>query len=419
MKFTEEGRFSFGVAVRKNANGEEEGVRLEVFDYTCTSLLTIGKYEALINQEIARVKALCTTEKKSQKWAGSIERPDGSLWMEDSLIFLKGVGEKKREKLHDAGLKTLKDICNLTSNDLKKIQEKTRIGLKSLLTYQVEAMTATSGTSPFPKTFDWVTGNDNPYEARYGENWREEMKKYSRSGLTRFKCVTDLVEHMDRETKKCFKDTPFADTYYWSHDALSQMCDKRCTDWMIEKGFYKHWMKPELECNDVVITQTDDGKAKHNHHYKGRPVGDQPELMPLDASLNWDIDCSLNMHVLMTSHLKKDDPLKFSKATPKEISRAILKIYDPQKGVAPTSKRIIQDVKRVLTSIVTIVEAGGKVVPGLVNRNGHRRRQSTGRKYYPRRTDQSIKTMTELGIFEETQKVAVENVKTVAAKFYK
>ena len=67
LKFTEEGRFSFGVAVRKNANGEEEGVRLEVFDYTCTSLLTIGKYEALINQEISRVKALCTTGKKSQK----------------------------------------------------------------------------------------------------------------------------------------------------------------------------------------------------------------------------------------------------------------------------------------------------------------------------------------------------------------
>ena len=86
--------------------------------------------------------------------------------------------------------------------------------------------------------------------------------------------------------------------------------------------------------------------------------------MPLGASLNWDIVCSLNMHVLMTSHLKKDDLLKFSKATPKEISRVILKIYDAKKGVVPTSKRIIQDVKRVLTSIVTIVEAGGKVVPG-------------------------------------------------------
>ena len=53
LKFTEEGHFSFGVAVRKKVNEEKEGVRLEVFDYTCTSLLTIGKYEALIKQEIS------------------------------------------------------------------------------------------------------------------------------------------------------------------------------------------------------------------------------------------------------------------------------------------------------------------------------------------------------------------------------
>ena len=53
------------------------------------------------------------------------------------------------------------------------------------------------------------------------------------------------------------------------------------------------------------------------------------------------------------------------------------------------------------------------------NRNGHQRRELTGRKHYLRKTDQSIKTIKELGIFEEVQKVAIENVKTVAAEFYK
>ena len=394
-------------------------MRLEVYDYTCTSILTIGKYEALVNAEIARVKSLSLVDRVAQKWAGSIGRPEGTLWMEDSLDCIKGIGEKKCESLKKANVIKLEDLCKLDDEGLKKVQNVSRIGIKSLRTYRENALKATAGVSPFPKPFDWVTGNKNPYESRYGAKWKIEMKKYSRSGLTRFRCVTDLVEHIDRETAKCFENTAYAKNYYWSHDALSQMCDKRCTEWMKEKGFYERWIKPELKCNDVVTTTTESGEKKHNHHYKNRPVGDQPELMPLDASLNWDIDCSLNMHVMMTAHLDNDDPLKFSKATPKEISKAILKIYNPKTGVTPSSKQIIQDVKRVLTSIKTIVEAGGKVVPGLVNRNGHRRKESNGRKYHPRKENQVIPSIKEMGIFEEVQKVAVENVKRVAAKFYK
>ena len=390
-----------------------------MYDYTCTSILTIGKYEALIKAEIVRVKSLSTTDRISQKWAGSTERPEGTLWKEDPLDKLKGVGKCKCDKLKTAGIMKLQDLCELDDDALRKVQESSRISVKFLKTYQDQARKATDGKSPFPKNFDWVAGNANPYEKRYGSNWRNVIKKVSRSGLTRFRCVTELVEHIDRETAKCFAGTPYAKNYYWSHDALKQMCDKRCTAWMKEKGYYDRWIKPELECNDVVTITTDSGEIKHNHHYKNRPVGDQPELMPLDASLNWDIDCSLNMHVMMTWHLKQEDPLKFSKATPKEISKGILKIYDPKNGVAPTSKRIIQDVKRVLTSLETIVEAGGKVVEGLVNRNGHRRRKSKGRKYYPKKATPEIMTLKEMGIFEDVQKVAVEHVKQDAANYYK
>jgi hypothetical protein len=404
--------------VRKNKKGEEEGVRMKVFDYTCAKLLTIGKYEALVNAEISRVKALSYVDRVAQKWAGSIERPEGTLWMEDPVEWIKGIGKKKKECLKKANVLKVKDLCGLEKEELGNIQKISRIGVKTLRSFQDDALKAKAGVSPYPKAFDWVTGNRNPYETRYGTEWRSEMKKYSRSGLGRFVCVTDLIEHIDRETAKCFEKTPYANNYYWSHDALSQMCDKRCTEWMIKKGFYERWIKPELGCNDVVTTTTEGGEVKHNYHYKNRPVGDQPELMPLDASLNWDIDCSLNMHVMMTAHLKNDDPLKFSKATPREISKAILKICDPENGVTPSSKRIIQDVKKVLNSIKTIVEAGGKVVPGLVNRNGHRKKEPIdGRKYFPRKEHQVIPTLTELGIFKEVQKVAVENVKRVAAKF--
>ena len=75
--------------------------------------------------------------------------------------------------------------------------------------------------------------------------------------------------------------------------------------------------------------------------------------------------------------MEKTDTLKFSLATPKEITRAFLRIWHPANGVAPTSARILQDVKKVLTSVEAIVGAKGKIVPGLVNLNGHRRKAGT------------------------------------------
>ena len=133
-------------------------MRLEVYDYTCTSILTIGKYEALVNAEIARVKSLSLLDRIAQKWAGSIERPEGTLWMEDSLDWIKGIGAKKSESLKKANITKLKDLCELEDDGLRKVQKISRIGVKSLRNYQESALKASPGVSPFPKSFDWVTG---------------------------------------------------------------------------------------------------------------------------------------------------------------------------------------------------------------------------------------------------------------------
>ena len=404
--------------MKQDKDGNEKGYRLDIFDYSCLNILSIPKYEALIRAEIARVLSLSPTDQVKQKWVGWEERPKGSIWMDDSVDRLKGIGLARLAKLESIELKTVKDIANLDDHRLKEIQKMTGIGVACLKTYREEAKTASAGTSCYPKPFDWIKGNSNPYQARYGVKWRELIKKNSRSGLTRVRCVKELVEHIDSVTKKAFENTPYKDNYYWAHDSLKQMTEATCVQWMKDEGYYDRWIKPELECNDVVVTNVD-GKVKKTTTYKGRPVGDQPELMPLDASLNWDIDCSLDMHVLLTSHLERDHPMKFRKDTPKRISEAIHKIYDPINGVAPSSKRIVEDVKRVLTSIKAIVEAGGKVVPGLVNRNGHRRKETAGRKYYPKKKTQVIKTMTQWGIFKDVQKIALQQAKDERAIFDK
>jgi hypothetical protein len=52
------------------------------------------------------------------------------------------------------------------------------------------------------------------------------------SRLTLVVCVTDLIVHMDKNTKEVYMGTEFETTYLGSHDALKQMCDKLCKLWM-------------------------------------------------------------------------------------------------------------------------------------------------------------------------------------------
>jgi hypothetical protein len=46
-------------------------------------------------------------------------------------------------------------------------------------------------------------------------------------------------------------------------------------------------------------------------------------------------------HVTITSHLPNDDPRKYYFSTPKEISRAYLRLVDPATSGAPSSTRIV------------------------------------------------------------------------------
>ena len=102
--------------------------------------------------------------------------------------------------------------------------------------------------------------------------------------------------------------------------------------------------------------------------YEDRPVGNSPEMMPLDASLNKDHDDGVRLHMSVTSHLNDDDPKKFSLSTPKRGSSAYLRVWE---GI-PSSHRIIEDTNKFLTAIHVIAVNKGIVVAGLGTRKGHR-----------------------------------------------
>jgi hypothetical protein len=154
------------------------------------------------------------------------------------------------------------------------------------------------------------------------------------------------------------------------HDALKQMTDQRCMDWMEEKGYLKRWVLPKAGLNE--------GSA----YYRNRPVGDSPELMPLDCSLNKDVDDAVARMVAITSIYRDkygDDDLRvFSRATlPAQLS-AYKRVWDPsfcqsRTAGAATAVRIEQDFARCFGEhLKKIREAQGCIVPGLGSRNGQR-----------------------------------------------
>ena len=64
--------------------------------------------------------------------------------------------------------------------------------------------------------------------------------------------------------------------------------------------------------------------------FAGRPTGDSPEMMPLDCSLNKDVDDAVKRHVWWTKTIADPDhPVKFDRSSLKKHTAAYLRLLDP------------------------------------------------------------------------------------------
>ena len=80
------------------------------------------------------------------------------------------------------------------------------------------------------------------------------------------------------------------DDFFIVHDALVLMTAKETIKWMREKNCFHRWLLP--------MNVLQDGTP-----YAGRRVGNSPEFMPLDNSLNRDILQSLHFHCVLSRFL--------------------------------------------------------------------------------------------------------------------
>lgn len=365
FKYNTQLRLSLG-ASQKIENGVLVGKRLLPFDYTTKKLKSKSEWDVMEKIEIRRVK-----EEGGKEWIDSA-RPDGVKYVGDSPSVLPDVSENTCNALKTVGVECLGDMQllgrdsvrfrwvmeNMPKNKGGKNRIVSEAKMKRLIVMCEENVEP--GSPPEPT--DWRK-DANPYHARYGDRWEEEMKKSK--AFKPFRWVMELVEHIVVESKKFFTGTEHEDSWFFYHDALSIMTEKCTVLWMKEKDYYKHWILPQLGLNDDIGS------------YGGRPVGNSPEYMPWDASLNKDAHESVSRHcILSRATLKQQkktyDVRQFSMATPTEGARAYHRILCPINGVAPSSKRIVQDIEGVFTAMGVVQANKGCYVHGLAERTGRR-----------------------------------------------
>ena len=186
-----------------------------------------------------------------------------------------------------------------------------------------------------------------PYEAKFGDGWRQAVEDKLGSGQNAVVCVTKLMDHAIDQGNLAFADTPYADTWVIYHDALSSWWSKVAQEYMVTKGF-----------GDRQIHGL--GHTNVGTRYEGTLPGDSPEYMPLDSNLFSDLESAVRWNVAGTRHLPRDDPdpNRFDLTTPKSAWSAVSRTW----SYAPTSQRIVQDIERVFEAIDMVVEARGIAV---------------------------------------------------------
>ena len=94
--------------------------------------------------------------------------------------------------------------------------------------------------------------------------------------MSKFCCITDLIWFMMKEVDKLMKGYVHEEDLFIVHDALVLITAKETIKWMRENNNFHRWLLPM----NVLQDRTP---------YAGRLLGNMPDFMPLDNSLNKEI----------------------------------------------------------------------------------------------------------------------------------
>ena len=354
VKYEKEVRFCLGVFLKEGDSGEVTGEKLKMFNYTEKTIVAIERRDKLRSLAILHVKkAKRTGTGTTSVWIKNT-REDGAIYRNDSTGMIKGIGPGKVKALAELDIHSVNDLKNLATEKIENIGGKTISGLttNSLNKWHHLAQVALDEDAPTP-----VDHRDavNPFMSRFPLTWEFEIDKIAMAGKI---CVTELIDHIFTESRKAI-----GPDYMVYHDALSLMTGKTAVQYMRDKGYYSHWILPQL---GLMEAGGDDLNS-----YRNRPVGNSPEVMPLDCSLNEQVHRAVRSHVELTQIYKgktEYEGLQFSMAAP----IAGVSAYERVWSIYPLSSNIRKDIEKVFVSAKTILKEKGCVVPHLGSRVGKR-----------------------------------------------
>ena len=167
--------------------------------------------------------------------------------------------------------------------------------------------------------------------------------------------VTDLMDHVINTSTAAYAGTERALGFFIFHDGLSTWWEALAQAYMRARGF-EHRQIRNIDANKGT-------------RYEGKIVGDSPEMCrALDSHGFADLKAAVFAYSSFTSVYAVDDPRRFKLGTPNELFRRIERAWT----VAPTSKRIVEDILALPLVRSKIIEYKGCVVPDEVLRHGRR-----------------------------------------------
>ena len=350
VKYHNEIRLCLGCCLARDEDGKLIGKRLPVYDYTNRWVVTITQYEEeCVPKQIRKIK-----KKGPRKgWVEGERKETDGIFDEDPVSNIKGIGKSKVKILARMGIKTVRQFARLRSSRVNQLLKQRGVTRAKVERWIDIAQSAHNGA--FVSNIVDHRLSTNPYLSRYGDDWKEHIRlDIRRAGSV---CITELIKHICACTEAAGKR-------YFYHDALTQLTCKRTREWMAENDLLKFWLLPVGPCNEGTV-------------YFGRPVGNTPEIMPWDCSLNADVHSCVEFYSTVCKWLPKEHPLypqRFSKSSYKVMLSSYLRVLDPVTGVCPSSKRIVQDITRCWGEhLDKICEKGGAAVKNLGNRVGKRK----------------------------------------------
>ena len=116
-----------------------------------------------------------------------------------------------------------------------------------------------------------------------------------------------MITHLYTHTKALYTQGGDSRMWWFYHDSLSLMTAKETVQWMKEKGYYQHWLLPEMGILDHL---------PQCKTWKRMLPGNTPESNPLDMQCFADVSSKVNDWIRLTQVYDDNDPRKYTLSAP-------------------------------------------------------------------------------------------------------